>query len=526
MPLGDEKHKLIYEELVNILGLDYVEDDPAVMEAFSRDHGMPTVQKERVEFIVLPGSTEDVQQIVRLANRYQFPYSITSTGLTMQTCIPVKGYPYWCFIDPKRMNHLEIDEDNMYAIVEPYVTAAQLLAESMKRGLYTGTPGASGQSSVLANNIHTAIQWTSWRTGIGRNVLGVEWVLPNGDVLRTGSLATPGAGYCWGEGPGPDARGLLRGQICHLGSLGVVTRIATALYPWPGPRVFPTEGVQPEKKSVLPSERFKTYFFSFPTLEKAVEAVREMGKAEIAGCLLKFAPFDFLVWSIRSREEWWKAWESEYWTKQKESGHMIAVSLWGFTSEKQVKYEEKVLKQIVEELGGESVPDEVHQLLDASLTPNFARDTHRCGFMRIGGYPTAIDMSGDSLEDVLRSTPMALRIKDKYTPPLGYVGRQQKFWPFDFGHNAITEVDVLSEKSTERAKLMKEGLMPEMMERILEDGTPNLLAINLPMNQIGHLFCNVHLLFGKIKKALDPNNVANPTRIIDMEAMEKGDIKV
>ena len=37
MPLGDEKHRLIYEELVNILGEDYVEDDIAVMEAFSRD---------------------------------------------------------------------------------------------------------------------------------------------------------------------------------------------------------------------------------------------------------------------------------------------------------------------------------------------------------------------------------------------------------------------------------------------------------------------------------------------------------
>ncbi len=37
MPLGDEKHKLIYEELVNVLGADYVSDDPAVTQAYSRD---------------------------------------------------------------------------------------------------------------------------------------------------------------------------------------------------------------------------------------------------------------------------------------------------------------------------------------------------------------------------------------------------------------------------------------------------------------------------------------------------------
>ena len=37
MPLGDDKHKLIYNEMVNILGADYVSDDPAVMEAYSRE---------------------------------------------------------------------------------------------------------------------------------------------------------------------------------------------------------------------------------------------------------------------------------------------------------------------------------------------------------------------------------------------------------------------------------------------------------------------------------------------------------
>ena len=37
MPLGDENHKLIYEELVNILGPDFVSDDSAVTQAYSRD---------------------------------------------------------------------------------------------------------------------------------------------------------------------------------------------------------------------------------------------------------------------------------------------------------------------------------------------------------------------------------------------------------------------------------------------------------------------------------------------------------
>jgi len=39
--------------------------------------------------------------------------------------------------------------------------------------------------------------------------------------------------------------------------------------------------------------------------------------------------------------------------------------------------------------------------------------------------------------------------------------------------------------------------------------------------QLGSFFCNVHLLLGEIKNGLDPNNIANPTRIINMEEMEK-----
>ena len=63
MPLGDEKHNQIYKELVNILGPDCVEDDPAVMEAFYRDGLTPQfLSRGRAEFIVLPGSTDDVQQ--------------------------------------------------------------------------------------------------------------------------------------------------------------------------------------------------------------------------------------------------------------------------------------------------------------------------------------------------------------------------------------------------------------------------------------------------------------------------------
>jgi len=178
-----EKHQRIYEGLVNILGRRFVSDDPAVVEAYARERQTPTLSsKGRSEFVVLPGSTEDVRQVILLANRLKFPYSVMSVGM-IGMCFAAEGIPFWCQMDLKRMTGLEIDEKNMFAIVEPYVTNVQLQSEAMKRGLYCGIPSAGGSSSVLGNHIFMGMQSTAYRTGYtSKNILGVEWVLPNGEI--------------------------------------------------------------------------------------------------------------------------------------------------------------------------------------------------------------------------------------------------------------------------------------------------------------------------------------------------------
>jgi len=518
MPLGDEKHKLIYDELVNILGADYVSDDRAVTEAYSRESQTFTqLTKGRAEFVILPGSTEDVRQIIKLANRYQFPFSVLGSGLMLAVTAAIK--PYWCMIDTKRMNRLEIDEKNMYAIIEPYVTHAQLQAEAMRRGLFNGVPEAGAQSSSLANHVAFGMQGTAYRTGyIPRNILGVEWVLPNGEILRMGSLSIPGAGYFWGEGPGPDARGVLRGVLGHWGALGIITRMAVKLYPWPGPPVLPTEGVAPDKKCELPPEKFKWYLIAYPTLEKAIDAIYEISKAEIGGILHKWPPVYYDWWWAKSREEYWDTWLDEYW--QKNIGECVAICLWGFASERQVEYEEKVLKQIIEETGGKLIPDEVYQRWVPYTANNWLRDTNGCRMMRIGGAYTGALITMDSLDDTERSFRLGWEIVDKYTPPALDSYHPDWIAPYDLGHSAVAEIDIPREKTPENDLKLGE-MMRELAMRSAEVKVPDANVNIAPLNRFGPAFANVHLIVAKIKKAIDPNNVANPRRLIDMEKMEK-----
>ncbi len=520
MPVGDEKHQLIYKELVNVLGPEYVSDDPAVMEAYNRESQTPSfLIRGKPEFIAMPGNTEDIQQIIRLANRYQFPYSIIGSGLLLAVVAAVK--PYWCMIDTKRLGRiLKIDEKNMYAIIEPHVTHAQLQAEAMKKGLFNGTPEAGAQSSCLANHIFAGMQGTGHRTGYAaRNVLGVEWVLPNGDVLRTGSLANPDAGNFWGEGPGVDARGLLRGLIGHRGSFGIITQAAVKLYPWPGPPVFPTEGLTPEKRSELPRESFKWYLFTYPTLGESIEAIREISKAEIGMILHHWPSVYYNWWWAKSKEEYWNTWVEGYW--QKNVNHCVVVCLWRYTSEKQMAYEEKVLRQIIKDTGGKLVPDEVYERWVPYTANNWVRDTNGNRMARpAGGYYIA-DMAIDSLDDCERNFESGWPILDKYTPPL--LDSEHPAWvaPYDFGHCALAEMDVPREKDDEADLIAVGGILNEVISRSAESKLPAFLLATSPYDRSGSSFANIHLLVAKLKKALDPSNIANPTRLINMDKMEK-----
>ena len=229
----------IYRELEDIVGPKNMSEDLAVLDTYSCfqwSGGADPTSKGRCgyytrpEVIVLPGSAKEVQAIVKLCNRRGLQFRASTTGYGAGNSLMNEGV---VFLDMRRMNRiLEIDKKNMHIVVEPYVSFVQVQAEANKRGLNCNILGAGSQVSFLAsytsgvgNNTQAISQGYS-----GRNVLGVEWVLPTGEMLRLGAPGS-GAGWFSGDGPGPSLRGIMRGATGAGGGLGVFTKCAGHLHP-------------------------------------------------------------------------------------------------------------------------------------------------------------------------------------------------------------------------------------------------------------------------------------------------------
>lgn len=146
----------IYRELEDIVGPDNISEDLAVIDGYSYQRfGEVQVPREgdrfcpRAEAIVMPGSTKEVQAIIRLCNRRGLKSKASSTGYGPFNTLGGKGA---ILLDLRRMNRiLDIDEKNMVVVVEPYVCFAQVQAEAMKRGLNTHIIGAGSTTSYLAS---------------------------------------------------------------------------------------------------------------------------------------------------------------------------------------------------------------------------------------------------------------------------------------------------------------------------------------------------------------------------------------
>jgi hypothetical protein len=262
-----------YQGFEDIVGPENISDDPALLDCYryplshTAIHIGPyyRVYTPRGEAVLLPGSAEEVQAIVKLCNKYKIRFKASSTFWSAW------GYPLednTIQLDMRRMDKiLEIDDKNNFAVVEPHVIEATLQAEAMKVGLNTHIHGPGASCSCLASA--TALGGlgpdTAYMGHHNENLLGVEWVMPDGEMLRVGSVGS-GLGWFCCDGPGPSLKGLVRGMTGTNGAMGVFTKCALKLYPWPGPATLPVTGRPPAYQVSLP-DNIRSYTLGFSTWE-------------------------------------------------------------------------------------------------------------------------------------------------------------------------------------------------------------------------------------------------------------------
>jgi len=344
----------IYRALEDVVGPENISEDPLILDSYAWRSGLvatPVKFVPRFEAVVLPRDTAEVQALVKLCNKYKLQYKASSTGWGGY-CDP--GGPDVIKIDLRRMNRiLEINEKNMYAVVEPYVIFAQLQAELMKRGLNCNITGAGSNCSALPLAAHQGIGHLSQSGSYGdRNLLAVEWVAPDGEIVRLGSLGSSGEWFC-GDGPGPSLRGIIRGNTVPLGGLGVYTKAAAKVYHWPGPPTFPLEGVSPHYKPSYIPPGFMIHYIHFPSADKMTQALRKVGESEIGFIVMGFNPAMVCANKATNNNEDLELLK-QYTAEVQGPGFLLIMA---GNSPRDTEYKKRTLQQIMDECGGKCLSD-------------------------------------------------------------------------------------------------------------------------------------------------------------------------
>jgi 4-cresol dehydrogenase (hydroxylating) flavoprotein subunit len=186
---------------------------------------------QRIPAVIHPGSREEVQQCLRIANRFKTPVYPISAGKNWGygSRVPVTDA---CLLALDRLNHiLDYDERLAYISVEPGVTFGQAneFLREQRSDLMLNVPGSTADASIVGNVVERGIA-----SGINgervTQVCALEVVLPDGECIGTGLAGFPNAeaARVVAHGPGPSLDGLF-----VQSNLGVVTKLTHWLTPLP-----------------------------------------------------------------------------------------------------------------------------------------------------------------------------------------------------------------------------------------------------------------------------------------------------
>ncbi|HID23413.1 MAG TPA: FAD-binding protein [Planctomycetaceae bacterium] len=240
---GPTRDRLL-QRLAELLPPAAIVSDPSELIVYEQDAYL--MARQRPDLVVLPSSTEQVAAVVRLCNELGVPFLPRGAGTSLAGgCIPVGG---GVMITLTRMNRvLEINTRDRYSVVEAGVVNQWLAARLEGSGFHYAPDPSSQSACTIGGNIacnaggpHTL------KYGVTVNhVLGIELVLSDGRVVRTGGATE--------DNPGYDLTGLIVGSE---GTFGICTKAILRLTRDP--------------------ESYRTMLCVFDTVASATEAVSQI----------------------------------------------------------------------------------------------------------------------------------------------------------------------------------------------------------------------------------------------------------
>lgn len=231
MPVSPGQIDMAFRDLTCVLGDDAVLGPGSDLSAYEDPYAFGMPEEFRSSGAVLPRSIEEVRAVLAIANQRGVPLWTVSLGRNLGYGGAAPRVSGAIVLDLRRLNRiLDVNEEHAYALVEPGVSFFDLYEHIRARGLklWISSP-ALGWGSVVGNALERGVGHTAYGDHAAQ-IRGLEVVLANGDVVRTGMGALPGANtwQLFQGGYGPTLDGLF-----VQSNFGVVTKLGLWLMPQP-----------------------------------------------------------------------------------------------------------------------------------------------------------------------------------------------------------------------------------------------------------------------------------------------------
>ena len=447
--------------LREIVGGENVLVDEERVEPYAGD---ALKEKFPPEAVVLPRTAREVSEILRLANERGFPVTARGGGVGYTGgAVPVEG---GIVLGTDRMNRIkEVSAENLYAVTEPGVTTYALQQAVEREGLFYPPDPASYKNSYVGGNIaENAGGIRSAKYGVTKHyVLGLEVVLPTGEVVRAGGRTSKNV-------VGFDLTGLLCGSE---GMLGVITEATLRLLPLP--------------------EATRTVRATFRTMAAACACPPAFTRARVTPVAVEVLD-RAAVGAV----------EAEFaFGLDREAGALLLVSVDGPAAE--VEREARVVEEVMKELGG-------YDVLRSETREEEERlwDVRRALSPAIRKYGT-LKFNEDVVVPRSRVPELVARVEE--------IGRRHQTFVVNFGHlgDGNIHVNFMCERSDPAAVGRARAAVGETFATAVElggtiSGEHGIGYVKAPYLHMA-LDPDTVEAMRRIKRALDPRGILNPGKM-------------